>query len=567
MHREAAPRGARTSKRRNASRVKEMSKKPTSPAFAPLRHPAFRLIWTATLVANLGSLIQNVGAGWMMAELTPSHDMVALVQASTTLPIMLLAIPAGAFADTLNRRRIMLVSQGFMAVVSGALALASWQGWLGPWGLLVFTFLLGLGSALHMPSWQASVRDLVPRSELPAAVTLNSMSFNLMRSVGPAIGGIIVASAGPPAAFALNAISYIALIWALARWRGQRGQSNLPAETLGNAITLGLRYVTLSPNLIRIMLRGFVFGATAIIMLALLPVVTRDQLHGEASTFGLLLGVFGAGAIGGALCSPWLRRLLKIEAIIAGAFAASAIGTAILAFAPSPLWAVPGIMIGGAAWVSALSLFNVSTQLASPRWVVGRVLAIYQTATFGGMAGGSWVWGWLSEDLGTSTAMLVAAALMLVGALMGLVWRMPDFSEVDLDPANRFHEPALRLNLKARSGPIMVMIDWNISPEKTEAFLSEMVERRKVRIRDGAREWVLMRDLEEPDIWVEAYHVPTWAEYIRHNQRRTKADADNYLRLLDLHSGPGSPRVHRMIERRAVTMHNDLPILERPKTM
>lgn len=540
---------------------------PSSSAFSPLRHPAFRAIWTATLVANLGSLVQNVGAGWMMAQLTPSHDMVALVQAATTLPIMLLAIPAGALADNMDRRKVMLASQGFMAVVSGLLALASWQGWLGPWGLLTFTFLLGLGAALHLPSWQASVRDLVPREELPSAVTLNSMSFNLMRSVGPALGGLLVAWAGAPAAFALNAVSYLALIWALARWSGPLVQSTLPAERLGSAITVGMRYVLLSPNLMTIMGRGCVFGLTAVVVLSLLPVITRDQLQAEAATFGILLGAFGLGAIGGAFASPWLRRRMRIESIIALAFVLFALGTAVVSVAPGPALAFPGLLLNGAAWVSALSLFNVSAQLASPRWVVGRVLAIYQTATFGGMAVGSWIWGWLSEQWGIAPAMLTAATLMLAGALMGRIWQMPDLSEVDLDPANRFHEPALRLNLKARSGPIMVMIDWDIPPEHTETFLAEMAERRRVRLRDGARQWTLMRDLEEPDTWVESYHVPTWVEYIRHNQRRTRSDAENYDRLLKLHRGPGRPRVHRMIERAAVTAHDDMPIIEHPKTL
>lgn len=540
---------------------------PTGSALSPLRHPAFRLIWLATLVANLGSLIQGVGAGWMMAELTPSHDMVALVQASTTLPIMLLAIPAGAFADILNRRRVMLVSQGFMAAVSGALAFAAWQGWLDPWSLLVFTFLLGLGSAMHLPSWQASVRDLVPREELPAAVTLNSMSFNLMRSVGPAAGGILVAWAGPPAAFALNAISYLALIYALWRWQAPVEDNRLPAERLGNAITLGLRYVMLSPNLMRIMVRGFTFGFTAVVLLALLPIITRDILKAEAATYGILLGAFGLGAIAGALSSPWLRRWLGIEAIVAAAFVVFALGSVTVAVATVLPVTLMGLLLAGAAWVSALSLFNVSAQLATPRWVVGRVLAIYQTATFGGMALGSWIWGHLSETHGPVVALLTASGLMLVGAALGRVLRMPDFSQVDLDPANRFHEPALRLNLKARSGPIMVMVDWVIPPEQTEEFLAEMVERRRVRRRDGARQWTLMRDLENPDIWVEAYHVPTWVEYIRHNQRRTKSDAENFERLLALHQGPGRPVVHRMIERRAVTAHDDMPIIERPKTL
>lgn len=536
-------------------------------AFAPLAHPAFRMIWLATLVSNLGSLVQNVGAGWMMAELTPSHDMVALVQASVTLPIMLLAVPAGALADNFNRRKVMLASQGFMAVVSALLALASWQGWLGPWGLLVFTFLLGLGTALHLPSWQASVRDLVPRDELAAAVTLNSMSFNMMRSVGPAVGGLLVASAGPSAAFALNAVSYVALISALAVWRPLYDEAPLPAERLTSAIGVGLRYVALSPNLMRIMARGFAFGISAVALLALLPVITRDLLQAQAETYGILLGAFGLGAIAGALASPWLRRWLGIEAIVAIAFLVFAAGMALVAAVPHLAVTLSGLLIAGSAWVVALSLFNVSAQLATPRWVVGRVLSVYQMATFGGMAAGSWMWGHLSETAGPAVALLLAAAVMLVGAAMGRLWPMPDFSEVDLDPANRFHAPALALNLKARSGPIMVMIDWQIPPGNTSAFLAEMAQRRRVRLRDGAQQWVLMRDLENPDIWVEAYHVPTWVEYLRHNQRRTKADAENYDRLLALHQGPEPPHVHRMIERRAVSDHDEMPILERPKTM
>lgn len=540
---------------------------PARSAFAPLSYRAYRIIWISTLFANLGSLIQGVGAGWMMTSLTPSHDMIALVQASTTLPIMLLAIPAGAMADNYDRRKVMLFSQSFMAVVSAALAVAAWAGALNPWALLLFTFLLGLGTALHLPSWQASVRDLVPREDLASAVTLNAMSFNMMRSLGPAVGGLVVAWAGPSAAFGLNAVSYLALIWALWVWKKPTEERALPVERLGSAIGVGLRYVMLSPNLIRIMTRGFIFGIAAVVLLALLPVVTRDLLQASAEVYGILLGVFGVGAILGALVSPILRRRFRIETIVAGAFVMFAAGTALLAMAGSVMTALPGLLLSGWAWVTALSLFNVSAQLATPRWVVGRVIAIYQTATFGGMAFGSWLWGSLSEYWGPVTALLVASGFMMAGALWGRFFPMPEFSEVDLDPANSFHAPALRLNLKARSGPIMVMLDWEIAPENTEAFLTAMSERRRVRLRDGARQWSLMRDLENPDIWVEAYHVPTWNEYIRHNQRRTRNDALNFEQLLTLHKGPGKPVVHRMIERRAVTSHDDLQIIERPKTL
>jgi len=541
--------------------------KPARSAFSPLSYPAYRIIWISTLFANLGSLIQNVGAGWMMTSLTASHDMIALVQASTTLPIMLLAIPAGAMADNYDRRKVMLVSQSFMALVSAALAAAAWAGVLTPWSLLCFTFLLGLGTALHLPSWQASVRDLVPREDLASAVTLNAMSFNMMRSLGPAIGGLVVAWSGPSAAFAINAISYLALIWALWVWKKPVEEKNLPGERLGSAIAVGLRYVLLSPNLIRIMTRGFIFGIAAVVLLALLPAVTRDLLKASAEVYGILLGAFGVGAIFGALASPKLRQRFRIETIIAGSFVTFALGVTLLGLSHSVATAIPGLMIAGLAWVMALSLFNVSAQLATPRWVVGRVIAIYQTATFGGMAFGSWLWGAVSEVWGPVAALLLAALFMLGGALWGRFFPMPEFSEVDLDPANSFHAPALRLNLKARSGPIMVMLDWEIPAERTEDFLKEMAERRRVRLRDGARQWSLMRDLENPDIWVEAYHVPTWDEYIRHNQRRTRNDAVNFERLLALHKGPGRPVVHRMIERRAVTSHDDLPIIERPKTL
>ena len=539
---------------------------PSRSPFSPLSYPAFRMIWLATLVSNLGSLIQNVGAGWMMAELTPSHDMIALVQAATALPVMLLAIPAGAFADNMQRRTIMLISQSFMAVVSVALAIASWQGLLTPWSLLIFTFLLGAGSALHMPSWQASVRDLVPLQDLPTAVTLNSMSFNLMRAVGPAAGGALVAWAGASAAFALNAISYTALIYALFVWKAPREEKRLPAERLDSAIAAGLRYVILSPNLRRVMARGLIFGMPAVAGLALMPVITRDLLRAEAGVYGLLLGAFGVGAIIGALFSPVLRQKFHVETIVRAGFIIFASGLVVTGLSSHIALTMLGLLICGTAWVSVLSLFNVSTQLAAPRWVVGRSIAIYQALTFGGMAAGSWIWGSISESFGVSNALFIAAALLILGAAAGILMPMPDMSEQDLDPANTFHEPALRLNMKARSGPIMIMVDWEIAPENTQTFLTEMTRRRQVRMRDGARHWTLMRDLENPDIWVETYHVPTWIEYIRHNQRTTRADVEVHQALLKLHRGPGKPHVHRMIERRTVADHIEIPILEHMKT-
>jgi len=519
---------------------------------APFRHDIFRTIWLASLASNFGGLIQAVGAGWMMTSISDSVNMVALVQASTSLPIMLFSLVSGALADNLDRRRIMLIAQCFMLVVSALLTACAWFGFITPWLLLFFTFLIGCGTALNNPSWQASVGDMVPREVLPAAVALNSMGFNITRSVGPAIGGAIVAAAGAAAAFAANTLSYFAIIFALVRWRRDVSLSKLPRESMGRAISAGLRYVAMSPNIGKVLVRGFVFGLSASAILALLPLVARDLVSGGPFTFGVLLGAFGLGAIGGALLSARLREHLSSEAIVRIAFAGFAVSSLVTALSPYSWLTCLALLLSGCGWVLALSLFNTTVQLSTPRWVVGRALSLYQTTTFGGIAAGSWIWGQLAEVHGPANALMISAAVMVAGAAIGLRLPLPEFQSLDLDPLNRFSEPPLQLDLKPRSGPIVVMIDYEIADEEVPAFLTAMAERRRIRIRDGAGQWALMRDLENPTVWTETYHVPTWVEYVRHNQRRTKADAAIGDRLTALHRGTAPPRVHRMIERQTI---------------
>nr|WP_126978716.1 MFS transporter [Frigidibacter oleivorans] len=526
--------------------------------FAPLAVPDYRRLWFASQVSNLGTLIQAVGAGWLMTSLTTSETMVALVQASNSLPIMVLSLVAGALADSFDRRRILIAAQMLMLAMSVALAVAAMLGVLTPWALLTFTFLIGSGTALYNPAWQASLGDIVPRESLPSAVSLNSMSFNLARSVGPAIGGFLVALAGPPAAFAVNATSYLPNLWALFRWQRPPSRARLPREPLGQALGAGARYMAMSPNLVRVMLRAALFGFSAIAALALLPLVAREFLQGTAMTYGLLLGFFGIGAICGVAANARLRARLVNEHVVALAFAALAVGLIGLGLSRHVLTSGLALMVGGAGWVLALSLFNVSVQLSTPRWVVGRALSFYQMAAFGGMSLGSWCWGWVAEAAGLQQALVIAAGLLLAGALLGRWLPVPEFSSLDLAPLGMFNEPELRLDLRGRSGPIMILIDYRIAPEDTDNFLAVMQVRRRIRIRDGARQWTLLRDLEQPDIWTETYHVPTWADYIRHNERRTKADLEVYEALMALHRGPGRPRVHRMIERQTVPLHDDL---------
>ncbi|MFC3074775.1 MFS transporter [Shinella pollutisoli] len=523
---------------------------------APLRNETFRQIWLASLVSNFGGLIQGVGAAWMMASISTSANMVALVQASTSLPIMLFSVAAGALADNFDRRRLMLTAQCFMFAVSVALTLFAWQGLVTPWLLLAFTFLIGCGTALNNPAWQASVGDLVPRADLPAAVSLNSMGFNITRSVGPAIGGAIVAAAGAAAAFAVNALSYFALLFALFRWKPQTEANTLPREDFGRAISAGLRYVTMSPNIGKVLLRAFAFGLSTSSILSLLPLIARDLVAGGPFTFGMLLGCFGLGAVAGALTSGWLRDQLSSETITRLAFASFAASAVVAAVSSSALVTGLVLTVCGASWVMALSLFNTTVQLSTPRWVVARTLSLYQTAVFGGIAAGSWLWGTTAEAHGAETALIASAVVMVAGAAIGLRFALPGLDSLDLAPLNRFSEPELPLDLKPRSGPIVILIDYEIAEADIPDFLEAMTERRRIRIRDGAGQWALMRDLENPIVWTETYHVPTWVEYVRHNQRRTQADAENGEKLRQLHRGADGPRVHRMIERQTIVPHD-----------
>jgi len=515
----------------------------------PLQHGTFRNIWIANLVSSFGALIQGVGAAWMMTALTNSVDLVALVQASISLPIMLFSLLGGAIADNFPRRRVMLIAQAFMFVVSALLTLTAWMGLITPWLLLTFTFLIGCGTALNNPSWQASVGDLVPRSSVGSAVALNSIGFNLSRSLGPAVGGIIVAVAGAAAAFAVNMLSYLGLLAVLISWKPQPAPAGLPREAVGAAMLAGIRYIALSPNLGKVLVRSFLFGLAASAVLALLPVVSRQIEGAGPLLYGLLLGAFGVGAVSGALVSARLAEQFSSEAIVRLAFIGFAACAAITAISPSPWLIGLALALGGACWVLALTLFNITVQLSTPRWVVGRALSLYQTATFAGMAAGSWLWGLAGEQFGISNALLASAAALLVGAAVGLFLAIPPRMILDLDPANRWKEPEISLPIEPRSGPIVVSIEYRIRPQDVREFLKVMAERKRVRLRDGAREWTLRRDLSQTDVWIENYKSPTWTEYARHNQRLTHADEVIGDQLRNLHQGPERPVVRRMIER------------------
>jgi len=526
-------------------------------ALAPFNSPVFRSLWFATLVSNLGGLVQAVAAGWTMTTLTDSQSMVALVTASTSLPIVALSMFAGVLADNYDRRRIMLLAQILMLLAAVGLTLTTYFDLLNPWLLLIFTFLIGCGGALHNPSWQASVGDIVPRGQVPAAVMANGMSFNMMRSIGPALGGLIIVAAGAAAAFAMNALSYVALIVVLALWRRPNATSDLPRERFVRATSAGFRYVSLSPNLLSIILRGSLFGFAAVAVQALLPLIARDLLGGGASMYGFLLGFFGIGAVLGALSNSRIRKRFNNETIIRATFCGTAIGTLLLSTGQGIVIAGLALLVCGACWVTTNALLNVSLQLSTPRWVVGRSMSFYMMCNAAGMVLGSWVWGLVAETYGLQAALLNSTVAVVLAALVCYRLPLPEYDRLNLDPHDQFIEPTLAVQLKPQTGPIMITIDFDISEADIPAFLETMTRRRRIQMRDGARRWSLLRDLEQPNIWTEKFYVATWVEYIRHNQRRTMTDLDVTEALHSLHQGSEQPRVRRMIERQTVPKQAD----------
>ena len=522
-----------------------------SPTLAPFHSRIFAMIWTASLISNFGTLIQAVGASWLMTSIAPSADMVALVQASTTLPIMLLSLPSGATADIWDRRLLMLIAQGLMLAVASALTVIAYLGLITPWTLLTLTFLLGCGTALYGPAWQSSVGEQVRRADLPSAVALNSLAFNIARTAGPAIGGIIVAKAGPPAAFLLNSLSYVGLIIVLTLWRRPKPAPFLPPENMFMAMAAGLRYARLSPDIRTVLIRGSIFGVLGSSIWALMPLVARDLIGGNAVTYGVLLGAFGSGAVLGALSSTWLRKRYTNETIVQASTAGFGIGSIITAVSSWHALSMVALMVGGAAWVLALSTFNVTVQTSSPRWVVGRTVAIYQMVTFGGLSIGSWLSGVVASQFGLVICLASSGTLMALSALLGrkLPLRQPE--GLNLDPSRTWSsEHRGQLDRLIDTGPVVVTVEYRIAPEDAEAFRLAMRELRRIRRRDGAKRWSLMQDMAAPEIWIERYHSPNWVEHLRRHHRFTVSDREIERKVLDFHQGDEPPRVRHLIERR-----------------
>src|SRR6201991_3286136 len=516
---------------------------------APLRHSIFRRIWLASLLSNLGILIQGVGAAWAMTQMASSADKVALVQTALMLPVMLIAMPAGAIADMHDPRGVAVISLSIALCGATALTLLDWFGLTTPNTLLVLCFVVGSGMALFGPAWQSSVSEQVPSETLPSAVALNGISYNIARSFGPAFGGIIVAAAGAVAAFALNAVLYLPLLIVLYLWDRVSEPSRLPRERLTRAMVSGVRYITNSPPIKIVLARTFLTGLFGGSVMALMPLVARDLLHGGAQTYGILLGAFGMGAVIGALCIAEIRRRLSGEAAVRAC--ALSMGGAIIAIALSrmPILTAAALVVAGSVWMLAVALYNIGVQLSAPRWVAGRSLAAFQASIAGGIAIGAWGWGHLTDYAGVETALLGSGTMMLLLSLIGIWLRMPPIGARNEAATEVLADPEVRLSLTGRSGPLVVEIEYRVPQENARLFHNVMQEVQLSRQRNGAYGWSIARDIADPELWTERYHCPTWLDYLRQRNRSTQSERALHQRAQAFHLGPDPVRVRRMLER------------------
>ncbi|WP_407114683.1 MFS transporter [Bradyrhizobium sp. LMG 9283] len=535
---------------------------------APLRFRTYRRVWLASLLANLGILMQGVGSAWAMTQMTSSADQVALVQTALMLPIMLTAMPAGAIADMHDRRIVALVALSIELCGAVALTIVECSGSTTPAVLLLLCFVMGGGMALRAPAWESSVSEQVPPAALPAAVALNGISYNIARSFGPAIGGVVVATTGAVAAFALNAWLYLPLLVALFLWKRVAEPSRLPREQLSRAIVSGVRYITNSPSIKIVLTRTFLTGVMGSSILALMPLVARDLLHGGAQTYGVMLGSFGLGAVVGAIALGKVRERMSGEAAVRACALSMGSGIAAVALSGSPVMTAAALLLAGSVWTMSLTLFNIGVQLSAPRWVAARSLAAYQAAISGGIAIGSWGWGRLTDVAGVEVALLVSSTLMLLSPLLGLWLRMPSVGASDQD-AESLADPEVRLALTARSGPLVVEIEYRILQENARTFHKVMQDVQLLRQRNGAYGWSIARDIADPELWTERYHCPTWLDYLRQRNRSTKSERELDRRAAGFHVGPAPLRVRRMLERPfgSVRWKEDVPDRPASETM
>ena len=523
----------------------------TPAALVPLRHKVFRALWTANVVTALGTWMQNTGAGWLMTSLSPDAISVSLVQAATILPTFLLALPAGALADIVDRRHYLIATQLWTMMAAVALAALTYLGMIDATGLIALTFAIGIGSAMYQPAWGATVPEVVPRQDLVQAIALNGIGFNLARAVGPAVGGVLVLFGGPSLAFALYALSFVVGISVLVGWRRHKKTSSLPREHLVSAMRAGMQFVRHTPAMQAAMMRSVAYFMPAAATWATLPLVVREQLGLGAGSFGLLLGLMGVGGVTSGMLLPRLRSRFSRGTTVFGASLCSGAGMALVAATHHWAPAAIGMVLFGVGWVAAASTAQAAAQLVAPAWVRARALAIYQLAFNAALAVGSLLWGLLGVWIGLQQSMAAAAVLSVVLAVLVRGYSLDDAvaatpAMASALPIPEAPAPEFAASLIRSRGRILETMRYRVPPVDREAFLDAMITVQHVRGRAGAMDWRLYEDVAHPDAWLEVWSMQNWTDHLREAVRLSDDDR-NLLALVTAYHDEAAPLPCRYI--------------------
>jgi MFS family permease len=518
-----------------------------SSAWRPFRHPPFLVMWTASVVANVGTWMYTTASGWLMTGLDPDPLIVSLVQVAASLPIFLIAIPAGALADIVDRRRLLIAGEVANTVIAAIFACLVTLDLVTPGVLLVFTFLIGAFGALSAPAWQAVTPQLVPKEDLSAAIAANSVGFNISRAIGPALGGALTAAFGIAAPFWVNAATNLGINFGLLWWRPPRGRaSHLPAEKFGRAVRTGLRYARHNPFLRATLLRAVCFFVFASAYWALLPLVARSQLATGPEIYGFLLGAIGAGAVVAAFVLPYAQSRLGADRLVAAGTVGTAVALVLFGLARNSATALVASLLAGASWIAVLSSLNVSAQVALPEWVRARGLAVFMTVYFGAHTAGSALWGQVAALAGLPLAHFLAAAGALVIIPLTWRWHLQTGADLDLTPSMHWPAPIVSREFEQDRGPVLVTVEYRIDPAQRRPFLAALDRLCHERRRDGAYRWGVFEDAADPARFVETFLIESWLEHLRQHERVTHADRvlENEVQRFQL---DGEPKVTHMI--------------------
>jgi MFS family permease len=520
-------------------------------ALAPLRRPGFRAAWAALAGSQLVIWMNTVGAVTVIAALSDSPTLIALVQTANSVPAVLLALVMGSMADIVNRRHFAIASQGWMLISVTALAALTLADVVTPGLALALTFALGAGMATTFVIYQALTQDFVPRSELMAAVALNGVAINLARAIGPALAGLIIAALSAGALFAVEAGLLVVIVGLVALRVRPPGPVRASGERFAPAVRAGIRFVRFSPPVRTVLLRGAAFSVSASALWALLPVVALGRLGLSDSSFGLLMGCVGTGAILGATMLPRLRRRFPYDRMIALASIGLAGGLIALAYVPWAELVAFTLLLTGACWLIVLSSLNTSAQRVAPGWVRARTLAAFQLVMQGGLAIGSLTWGLLTGAADVEIALTLAAIGLLAGVALARRWPLAESEHSDLTPAGVWSDPSVGLEPRPGDGPVLITIEYEVDQADAERFVAAMEELRRVRRRDGAYRWDLYADLERPGHYLEQFVVDSWSEHLRQHDRLTVADLELTKLTRSFHRGDEPPRVRHLLWARA----------------